>query len=272
MSFSTYEASLANGQPVELYEFRYGPGAGDIIRLTSADEDITVGTDTYTSISIERDSFSEDGDPDDGDTLNLVLPHDSPLADLYRVQPPETTVTAKIRAMHRHDPAQQITAVWSGRVVGVAWEYPEMKVGCERISTSLKRTGVRARYQRQCRHVHYGSGCRLNRVDWEASGEVLAMPTVTQLQVAEAAGFADGYFTGGFIDVDGTMRLIIGHAGDLLTLSRQLLGLSVGDTVKAYPGCDRSAATCDAKFANIDNYGGFDFIPGKGPFEGSSLV
>ncbi|MDX1464128.1 MAG: phage BR0599 family protein [Halomonas sp.] len=272
MSFSDYETSRANGQPVELYEFRYGDAPADIIRLTSADEDIIVGADTYAAIAIERDGFSEDGDPDDSATLSLTLPHANALADLYRIQPPEKTVTVKLRVMHRNDPAQQITALWSGRVVGVAWEYPEMTVALERISTSLKRTGVRARYQRQCRHVHYGAGCRLNRVDFETTGEVLAMPSTTQVQVAEAAGFADGYFTGGFIDVAGALRLIIGHAGDLLTINRQLDDLAVGATVKAYPGCDRSAATCDAKFANVDNYGGFDFIPGKGPFEGSSLV
>lgn len=34
------------------------------------------------------------------------------------------------------------------------------------------------------------------------------------------------------------------------------------DTFKAFPGCDKSLATCIAKFDNVDNYGGFPSIPG----------
>ncbi|MDG4870579.1 phage BR0599 family protein, partial [Guyparkeria sp. 1SP6A2] len=50
------------------------------------------------------------------------------------------------------------------------------------------------------------------------------------------------------------------------------LGLEVGQEIEVYPGCDRTAATCNAKFNNLLNYGGFDFIPPKGPFEGTSIV
>ncbi|ELF9250511.1 phage BR0599 family protein, partial [Salmonella enterica] len=43
-------------------------------------------------------------------------------------------------------------------------------------------------------------------------------------------------------------------------------GLQVGQPVKLYPGCDRTIATCDNKFANHLNYGGQPHMPGKSPY------
>jgi hypothetical protein len=41
--------------------------------------------------------------------------------------------------------------------------------------------------------------------------------------------------------------------------------LQPGDTVYAYPGCDRTLAACTA-FGNTIHFCGFPFIPTKNPF------
>ena len=41
------------------------------------------------------------------------------------------------------------------------------------------------------------------------------------------------------------------------------LTIQAGDTCDVAPGCDKTFATCTAKFSNGINYGGFNFIPGK---------
>ncbi len=38
--------------------------------------------------------------------------------------------------------------------------------------------------------------------------------------------------------------------------------VDVNDEFIAYAGCDRLKTTCDVKFSNLDNFGGFEFIPG----------
>jgi uncharacterized phage protein (TIGR02218 family) len=271
VSHSEYSTTGYGSRPAELYEFRYSDNPADIILFTSADHDITIGTDTYTSIAIERDSFSDDGNPDDGNTLKLSLPRINPLADLYRIQPPEKTVTVKIRAVQLDDPAQQRLSIWSGRVVAVSWEHPTSEVACERIATSLKRTGVRARYQRHCRHCHYGPGCGLDRATYEVPDVVSAVSNRTLLTLPAATGHADGYFNGGILAIGGVMRLIIQHTGDQVKINRPIVGLDAGTAVSLYPGCDRSAATCKDKFNNVENYGGFDFIPTDGPFDGNNI-
>lgn len=272
MTHEVFATSAYNSRPAELYEFRYGDAADDIFLYTSADHDITIDGDTYTSHSIERDRFTDDGDPDDGNTLNLTLPHINDFGNFYRVNQPEKVITVKIRATQLDDPDEQIVAVWSGRITSVSWEYPEMIISCERISTSLKRTGLQLRYQRQCRHCHYDSGCGLDKANYLSTDTISAITNVTQLTVDAAAGFDDGYFNAGIAEIDGIMRLIISHVGDQISLNRNLPGLEVGDSINLYPGCDRSAGTCDSKYSNVENYGGFDFMPGKGPFDGSSLV
>lgn len=38
---------------------------------------------------------------------------------------------------------------------------------------------------------------------------------------------------------------------------------SAGDTIDLRVGCDRARATCKAKFSNLDNFRGFDLVPGS---------
>jgi hypothetical protein len=41
--------------------------------------------------------------------------------------------------------------------------------------------------------------------------------------------------------------------------------------VAAYPGCPRTIAVCDARFANHLRYGGVPHLPGKSPFDGDPV-
>jgi hypothetical protein len=43
-------------------------------------------------------------------------------------------------------------------------------------------------------------------------------------------------------------------------------GMTVGDAVAIYPGCDRTPNTCQSKFNNLANDGSFSFMPGQTPF------
>ncbi len=44
--------------------------------------------------------------------------------------------------------------------------------------------------------------------------------------------------------------------------------LSPGMNVIVYPGCQRTVAACQS-FGNLNNYGGFELMPGKSPFDGT---
>jgi uncharacterized phage protein (TIGR02218 family) len=80
------------------------------------------------------------------------------------------------------------------------------------------------------------------------------------------------WLTGGYLRVAGVPRMITNHSGDTITLSAVLPGLAVGASFEAFAGCDRTFSTCQSKFGNSLNFGGFPWIPVKNPFAGDSIV
>lgn len=92
-----------------------------------------------------------------------------------------------------------------------------------------------------------------------------------RVQVTGAGGSEPGYFTHGVARVSageaaGVSVAISHDAGGTsgwLTLRQSVAGLAVGDSLKLTPGCDKSWATCRAKFGNGANYQGFPFLPGN---------
>lgn len=85
-----------------------------------------------------------------------------------------------------------------------------------------------------------------------------------------SASFADGYFQEGLITWrtgnNANGKSVI---GSYTTANRRVVlylptrsAIQVGDTLYLQPGCDGTAATCKAKFANLDNFGGDPFTPG----------
>jgi hypothetical protein len=226
MSYSDIATTGYRAMPAELYEFRYGNDSDDIVRFTSADQDLTFGANTYTSITIERDTYDEDGNPDDGKQLSIRIQRDNPFADIYRTSDFDTAVTFKLRAVDLNDPDLQIIGLYSGRLTGVSWEHPHMVVSIERMTTTMKRSALRARYQRQCRHALYHGQCQLDKASWAKPAHPIVVHAPTQLVINEAAAYDDGYFTGGIIEYNNVMRYITGHAGSAVTLNREIIGLA----------------------------------------------
>lgn len=81
-------------------------------------------------------------------------------------------------------------------------------------------------------------------------------------------GFADGWFTHGFVRWssgrrDGVEDAIARHSGNVLAFSEPVGDwISSGDTLTIHVGCDKQFGTCRAKFANGVNFQGFPHIPG----------
>ncbi|APZ81847.1 virion structural protein [Erythrobacter phage vB_EliS_R6L] len=172
-----------------------------------------------------------------------------------------------------------ISTQWKGRLATVEPEKANLKLSFDSIFTSLRRPGLRARFQRSCRHALYFRGCNLDKDDF-ATAATLSAIAGTTLTVPAAAGQADGYFLGGMVAAaNGALAYVTGHVGDQITVQRMPYPLikqfeqdGVGTAITLYPGCDHRRATCKAKFDNLLNYGGFDWIPQKNPMGGSSIV
>ena len=269
MTFATFETSATQGQPEELYEFRRGVS---VWRYTSAQADQALGVDVYTAAPMQRATIKQTGDLNQ-QRLDLTCARDIAIAAEFISTPPSEVTLLTVRRRHGTD--TDYAVVWMGRVLGAQWaDQASVVLHCEPVSTSLKRTGLRRLYQRNCPHVLYGVPCGASTaaVQFIGAASVINANAVT---VPGASAKPDGWYTGGYASWNASgasvRRMITGHVGDTLTLSAAPLDLAVGMAVTLLPGCDHTLGTCDAKFANSANYGGFPFIPTSNPLGGATV-
>lgn len=255
-----------------------------VYTFTNAPYPITYSGEVYQPTVIKHSEVESKEDLARSN-LTVTLDRENEAARRWLSDSVEYQVSATVWHVHEND---DVVVAWKGRLTAVKPQGNEIRLGLDSIFTSLARAGLGARYQRMCRHSLYGRGCRVAASSYAVLGIPSAV-TGNTVTIPEAASYPDGWFSGGFLETPGGgMRFIASHTGQLLTLFRPMrelqdlflnqgYGLNYGMIygglrVKIYPGCDRSRSTCNSKFGNLENYGGFDWIPTKNPFSGSSIA
>lgn len=282
MTYNTLETSTAEGRPLFLYRFAEG---AETWRFASRPVDWvvpggTVANDaddtTWSASPVAHGNVVQSGDPRRVD-LSITFPLSDPFARRYLGPRGSAVTTLTIFRGHEQVP-DEVVAHWKGRIVSARVEGVRITLQAESLFTAMRRQGVRARYQRLCRHVLYAGGCRLD------IAEVLVAATATgrsgvQITVPEAAAQPDGFYRGGVLRHAGVPGFIIGHIGATLTLSGRMptLEVAIDDpeviaSVEIAPGCDLRRDTCASRFDNLLNFGGFPDIPGRNPFGGTSII
>jgi uncharacterized phage protein (TIGR02218 family) len=266
MTYDAREQSLQDGAPVELYEFTRG---SLIYRYTSADADYTLTANTYAAEPLQRGKIETSAERA-RNSLTVECRREFAIADLFRIAPPTDVIGLVVKRQHRAD--ADVAVIWTGRVLNCEFTGAQARLNCEPVTSSMKRPGLRRLYQRGCPHVLYGPGCNLNRAS------VSTVTTVTAISglVLSVAALGAYPFAGGFVEWEveaGVIerRFVSGFSGLDLTLTQAFQGITVGATVTVSPGCDHTMATCDGTYSNVDNFGGFPFIPSKNPFDGTPV-
>lgn len=259
-------------KPKELYRFVEG---ATVWTVTSADTAEVYNAETYTPITLGR---TEAEVKNELSRANIEVSVDlgNAMAKRWLKTVIDDVVTLTVFAKDGVD----VAVVWKGRLAAVKADMLAITLVFESVFTSLRRPGLRLKYQKSCPHTLYGRGCNLDKAAWEVTGPVSSVSGTTVVMPI-AATYANGHFTAGMIkSSDGVYRFITGHTGDTLTLIRALDQLSEdfitfgagGFSAQIYPGCNRTKEACKDKFNNILNMGGFPFIPNKNPFTGGSIV
>ena len=115
MAFDTYEESIDDGQPVELYSF---VGDGILVRETSAREQVDLGGgEVYVPAAITRSSIVGSSDLGADGTLTLDVPPDHPIAALFVNLVPASEILLTLREFHRGD--GNLEGLWKGYVRNV---------------------------------------------------------------------------------------------------------------------------------------------------------
>lgn len=270
MSFDSLETGIATGKPIRLYLFERGVRQW---AYCTADRDIEYGLVTYQAVPVMDDGLRQSGESS-ADMLTLSMPADLPFLDQYRPQPPSDEVFVTVRDLHWPDLYGRVR--WSGSVQAVKrTSDAEVEVICRSWLAMMDEAGLRQCYGRGCPHTLYDHRCLVSRAAFAVTGTVTAVAGRAVTATAFAA-LASGYLTGGYIEVgigDGLLERygIESHTAGTAVLLDLPIGIGVGSTVTVYPGCDRTIAMCDSRFANAVNYGGQPHITGKSPFSGDPI-
>lgn len=267
-------------KPKELYRFVEG---SSVWTVTSADSSEVYNGETYVPVTIGR-SEAESKNELSRANLQITVDLDNEMGRRWLRSFLDEVITLSIFTKDGDD----VGIVWKGRLSAIKPDNSSIVLVFESVFTSLRRPGLRARYQRSCPHTLYGRGCNLDKDDFAITGLVASVES-NIVRMAVASGYPDGYFSAGMIEApDGSLRFITDHKGDTLTLIRSLdpltnaflsagYGMSYGGyyggiSARIFPGCDRTKEVCRNKFDNLPHYGGFPYIPLKNPFGGGSIV
>lgn len=277
MTFLTLENSNYDGQPVLLYEFTRGPTA--LFGYAAADRDIVANNGTH-DVTYKATAISNSGQTQKGtavtDVFEVTCPASIEVVQWYRYTPPSDTIYLAVRRFHYGD--TQSVIVWIGQVVTVEESSDGVAVlKCQQVSITLKRGGLRMTWQRNCIHALYDQNCRVDKSLYAVSATVTAVAFARQIAVTPTPDNS-WYWNGGIIEFDAPgltgvkeRRLIETVIANNVYPYGQMDGYSVGQSVTLYPGCKRTGEWCNSFFHNVDNYGGFEFLPNRSPFSGDSV-
>lgn len=264
MTYDTREVSNYDGAPIALYEFIIG---GIYWRYTSARRDITVAGATWESMAISDEGITASGDSAD-DEFKITMPS-SPFTDMFIGTPPSSAIYVNVRRVHHDDNDAPI--VWAGTLKSVKRNNAiSFEIICRTITSSLNRLGLRLNFSRNCPHSLYDLNCMVNKAAYALNATVMSVTGNSFIHNGPVPGIAN-YYSGGFIEftVNGLVerRPIESQVGSTITLLTTTDDMVTGMTVTMYPGCDRTTSTCNSKFNNLSNYGGFPNLPTKSPFD-----
>lgn len=270
MTFAPYEISTEDSQPIEIYTFTLG---ALIYYYTSSEDDIVLVGDTYTALpGLSRGKVTE-GRGSGGNAMIISMSSSNEFVQKFLSIVPGSRAKIEISRVQRLDSGLQKISLFTGYVNSVEYLRQGLtaKLNVTPATSAFSRPIPRYTFQSLCNHTLYDDQCSVDSSDssFRADGSVVSV-TANNIVVTEAASFADGFFTGGYVEYNlgEDARLILDHVDDTLTLLLPFPFDAVGKTVIVFAGCDHSISTCDSKFftsedpsSNVTNYGGFAFVP-----------
>jgi uncharacterized phage protein (TIGR02218 family) len=125
----------------------------------------------------------------------------------------------------------------------------------------------RGLYTAQCRFAFGDDGCGVNVAAFGQAGVVAANPAPTATVIGCGLTQAAGTFAGGQVlftsGANAGLRRAVRSStpGQIVLTGPAAFVPAPGDTFTAFPGCDKTLATCTATWANSARFGGEPYIP-----------
>lgn len=268
-------AHLATGGPflmADLYTITLA--SGTVLRWTDYDQDIPWGGNTFsasgpallrgttrTVLGVEVDTLDVNVYPKATDLVDGIGFAAAAAAGSL------DGATLKLERVFLTPPATAIgtTILFFGRFADVTVARSGVAIRVNSFTEALAVMLPRNMYQAGCLHTLYDADCGAVRATFGNASTAASGSTAGTINcgLAQAASWFDrGYLlmTGGAMA--GARRTIKSYVPGVITLLSPLPAApGVGDGFTAYPGCDKSLATCTARFSNAANFRACPFIP-----------
>ncbi len=276
----------------QLYEFALG---SKVWRYTSnATNVIDADSNVWEAVSITDDGVKQSGEST-SDALTITTSSDTIPARLFMFSPPSKAIEVSIyRASFNEKaatswlegidstvdshvlPVVNKRAIYIGEISQCSFPEPgNATFTCETLSASMRREGLRLPWQKQCPYLVYDEAtCKVGKAEHAVTFTVEALNGGVVTVIGVIPNY--GVFSGGLIEYNHPIKgeevtTIQGASSREFVLFGFNTDLVPGMTFTAYPGCDGSPVVCQQVFGNYPNYGGFENLPGKSPFDGDPV-
>lgn len=276
-----------------VYEFAYADGGIDRLITdnkivaqflpTFGEDSVTLYNEQYTYASVDHGNVKQTPQVEK-QTLTLVFSINNTVARKFVQQPNPISAVLTVfevdlvNAFNPNNPPKKV--VWTGTISSAVIKGERIELVSLNLFGSLKQSGNRARYNRLCRHALYGEGCGVP-FDTPANrkfGDLLSVQGA--LVVVKMFGnYTDKFFTGGLLRQDNDLYFVLAETLIEVDGNRDTIGFTLDRPLRSattslnlFPGCDRTQTTCHFRFNNLDNFGGFPYIPQRNPFKLTSVV
>lgn len=268
------KAILQQTAVVRCYLYTITFATGQILRLTDAGMDVSVGGQLYSSAgpSISGAKFRQQrGVVTDRVTLSVLASS----ADLVSGQ--TWSVAARSGAL---DGAKVSIAVafakdfsspaealqyFSGRIADVRDGEIELQIDVVSDDEVLEQPIPRLAFQPGCQRTLFDAGCGVSRAGFQKTGAVTGVVNRAQFNVALSD--PDDFYTMGTLLFlsganAGVKKSVKLYSNGTIVLSSPVgFDIKVGDGFRIQAGCDKSQAMCQNKFNNVINFKAFPYIP-----------
>ncbi len=285
MSFLSFEESIEQGSPIELYKFA---NLEDQFYYTSTNIPIIFDGSTYIPKAISRTGDKLTA-TNDARQMVVKLPADDVFVARYistiPAQPDELTI---FRQHYTDSPTPETVTFFKGKVSNCAITGDEAKINCSTDGAILDRNIPVQTTRNLCAFVLYDPRCKVIDTSFVIDVEIVSVSTDgitivvdggantvpnTGLQLSAQLTADAAFFTGGTLERGGLERRMVRGITNLggnqasITSLFPFATISVGQAFKMFAGCQLDFDICRTRFNNTINYGGFPSIPGKNPFE-----
>lgn len=273
--FENNELAVTN-TPVEIYTIvpfhwraywaDYGYDFDIIQKYTNNDKEITVDGLIYTPATISRESSSYNADLS-VDTMDITFSKVVPEFIKYLTTSSITKTMIEVARVFRDQATIDKSIVFFGTISSVSIKGMAVVAHCEGFKSFLRQAIPTRKYQTQCNWVFGDTKCtkaittqNLNNITVSSDGL-----TITHYSIDDHDKWHNGYIAKYSGWYGGTFSTITSNEIGVLTIRYPINGLTTGDSIGLYAGCNGAFTTCRDVHFNEANFGGFTSLPKENP-------